>query len=391
MNTALIFGVTGQDGSYLAELLLSKGYLVYGVSRRTSTANDERIRHLYANPAFKVLSGDVTDLASVMDCVNQADARSRYIDYDDVDENYVCEIYNLAAQSHVRVSFDQPSLTTDVTYKGALNILEAIRLRFHSHIRFYQASSSEMFGSAYSLRWTEHGVRHYDLHHTPLNSGGLEADTAFQDEHTPMIPQSPYAIAKLAAHNLVRLYRRSYGIHASSGILFNHESERRGETFVTRKISKYVAQVANARRHGQLLSPLALGNLTARRDWGHAEDFVRGMWLMLQQDSPGDYVLATGETHSVYEFLVAAFGVIGITNIQSFTVEDPELFRPAEVPLLHGCADKAKKTLGWKPSIKFAELVKRMVLSDISLMYGSRLADEITKPSQVYLDMASDR
>lgn len=352
MKTALIFGITGQDGSYLAELLLSKGYRVIGVSRRSSTSTDERIRHLYGNPNFRVLPGDITDAF----CVHRL--------------NVQCEpdeIFNLAAQSHVAVSFGEPSHTTDVDYRGPLNILESMRI-LRGHLlewgitqKFYQASSSEMFGSSVSTRERE-------------SCHGCVVEETYQDESTPFLPNSPYAIAKLAAHHLVRVYRESYGLFACSGILFNHESPRRGAEFVTRKITKYLAEF---RRHtmktGQSggFAPLKLGNLTAERDWGFAGDYVEAMWLMLQDkttpDEMEDFVIATGETHTVDEFLTEAFKV---ANLQQNWTIDRTLFRPCEVPYLCGDSSKARQKLGWKPKVGFKELVKMMVEADISEMFG---------------------
>jgi GDPmannose 4,6-dehydratase len=343
MKTALIWGITGQDGSYLAELLLSKGYNVIGVARRVSVPTDVRIRHLLPNEHFKVVDGDVTDAMCVYRLI---------VDHDPD------ETYNLSAQSHVKISFDEACHTWDVTAKGALNILEAIRHSTRPQaIRFYQASSSEMFGASYSLRWTERGTHSYNATTDPLE--GVYTEVAFQDEATPFAPNSPYAIAKLAAHNAVRVYREAYGLHASSGILFNHESERRGENFVTRKISKYVANLPFP------LEKLRLGNLEACRDWGHAEDFVKAMWLMLQQEKPDDYVVATGETHTVQDFLKAAFEVVGIHDPTPHWQQDSTLYRPCEVNFLRGDASKARKVLGWEPKIDFSSLVKRMVLSDM--------------------------
>ena len=325
---ALIFGITGQDGSYLAELLLSKGYEVVGVTRRTSTPNTLNINHILQNVVL--VEGDVTDGFNVSKII---------------EEHKPDEIYNLAAQSHVGTSFKQPNLTWDITAGGVLNILEAIRYserRFE--MRFYQASSSEMFGKNFST------------------VNGRFKEIKFQDENTPFVPQSPYAIAKLAAHHLVRNYREGYGIHGSCGILFNHESERRGEKFVTRKITKWIGEfkswamdvgfMNDPPQHGNdlLLGPdnstfpkLRLGNLDAKRDWGHAEDYVNAMWLMLQKDDPDDYVIGTGETHSVREFLDAAFASVGIDDWSNLVVVDPEFYRPAEVDYLLGIPKKAEQ------------------------------------------------
>ena len=327
---AIIFGITGQDGSYIAELLLEKGYEVIGVTRRVSVPTLNRITHIL--PKIKIIEGDITDAFSVSNVIK---------------EEAPDEIYNLAAQSHVGTSFKQPSLTWDVTAGGVLNILEAIRYSGRKDdIKFYQASSSEMFGKNYNLR------------------EGLAEMIKYQDEKTPFMPQSPYAIAKLAAHHLVRNYRDSYGIFACSGILFNHESERRGEKFVTRKITKWIGEFVASGMDAQFPA-LRLGNLDAKRDWGHAEDYVRGMWEMVQHETPNDYVVATGETHSVREFLDIAFRHIGIDDWDEFVVIDPEFYRPAEVDYLLGIPAKAKRVLGWEPEISFQQLVERMVDSDV--------------------------
>lgn len=327
---AIIFGITGQDGSYLAELLLKKGYEVVGITRRVSVPTLDRITHIL--PKIKIIEGDITDAFSVSNVIKEEDPD---------------EIYNLAAQSHVGTSFKQPSLTWDVTAGGVLNILEAIRYSGKKdRIKFYQASSSEMFGKNYNIR------------------EGLASMIKYQDENTPFVPQSPYAIAKLAAHHLVRNYRESYGIFGCSGILFNHESERRGEKFVTRKITKWIGEFV-ASGMDKEFPALRLGNLDAKRDWGHAEDYVRGMWEMLQHETPDDYVVATGETHSVREFLDIAFSHIGIDDWDDLVVIDPEFYRPAEVDYLLGIPAKAKRVLEWAPRISFQQLVERMVDSDV--------------------------
>ena len=357
MKTAIIFGITGQDGSYLAELLLKQNYKVIGVTRRVSVDTLVRVKHIL--PKIKIVEGDITDGFNVSSIVNEYKPH---------------EIYNLAAQSHVGTSFNQPSLTWDVTAGGCLNILEAIRYSGRlDQIKFYQASSSEMFGKNYSVDDTQR----------------------YQDENTPFMPQSPYAIAKLAAHHLVENYRNSYNMFACSGILFNHESERRGEKFVTRKITKWIGDfiewestntryncktsrfiiaddyitVPNKRMYlEQMAYPsfpkLRLGNLDAYRDWGHAEDYVRAMWLMVQQEKPDDYVIATGETHSVRDFLVAAFNHIDIEDFMDYVVIDPEFYRPSEVDFLCGRPSKAQMQLEWEPEISFTSLVKRMVEHD---------------------------
>ena len=327
---AIIFGITGQDGSYLAELLIEKGYEVVGITRRVSVPTLNRINHIL--PKIKIVEGDITDAFSVSNVIKEEEPD---------------EIYNLAAQSHVGTSFKQPSLTWDVTAGGVLNILEAIRYSGRKDaIKFYQASSSEMFGKNYNLR------------------EGFAEMIKFQDEKTPFAPQSPYAIAKLAAHHLVRNYRDSYGIFACSGILFNHESERRGEKFVTRKITKWIGEFV-ASGMDKEFPTLRLGNLDAKRDWGHAEDYVRGMWQMVQHKIPDDYVVATGETYSVREFLDIAFKYVGIDDWENLVVIDPEFYRPAEVDYLLGIPTKVKRVLGWEPHISFEKLVERMVDSDV--------------------------
>lgn len=344
---AIIFGVTGQDGSHLVDLLLTKGYSVIGVARRCSVDNATRLKHISANDSFKLIQGDITDVHSVMGVLKE---------HNDVDE-----IYNLAAQSHVATSFTQPGLTWDITGKGCLNILQSI-VDSDISARFYQASSSEMFG------------KNYD------ESDGVK----YQDENTKFLPQSPYAIAKCAAHYMTRLFREAYDVHASSGILFNHEGPRRGETFVTRKITKWIGEfkrwamsvgfVNDPPQYGNALflgpdnstfPKLRLGNLDASRDWGYAGDYVEAMWSMLQQDNPDDYVVCTGETHTIREFLDAAFSHIGITDWNDYVVVDPEFYRPAEVDFLKGDATKANTVLNWKPQTSFSELVKLMLDSDI--------------------------
>ena len=315
MKTAIITGITGQDGSYLAEFLLGKGYTVVGCKRRTSLICTERINAVYDHPNFKLEYFDLNDVGNI---------------YRLLAEYEPDEFYNLAAQSHVRVSFDIPEHTVDGVAMGPLRILEAIRNTLPA-CKFYQASSSEMFGD------------------NPENP---------QDEETRLMPASPYACAKVFGHNLVRNYRESYGIHASSGILFNHESPRRGETFVTRKIT-----IAAARIKLGLQKKLYLGNLDAKRDWGHARDYVRAMWLMLQQETPDDYVIATGETHTVREFLEEVFSHAGL-SVEEHVEIDERLFRPHEVPLLLGDPTKAKEKLGWNTRIKFKELAQLMFDSD---------------------------
>ena len=319
----VIFGITGQDGSYLMDLLLEKGYSVIGIVRRSSVSNTHRIDHESDNKNLTLVEGDVTDAFSVSQLIQ------KYIPD---------EVYNLAAQSHVKTSFDQPMYTWKANAEGPMHILEAIR-QYCPSARFYQASTSEMFGKNYS---------------------GVGMDK-YQSEETEFMPQSPYGVAKLAAHHTVRIYREAYGIFACAGILFNHESERRGELFVTRKISKYIA------RFSQKLEkePLRLGNLDAHRDWGHAQDYVRGMWMMLQCDEPDDYVLATGSAYTVRDFLDEAFFCIGIKDWSKHVVIDPKFYRPAEVDYLRGNPSKARLQLNWSPRIRFNDLVYRMVEHDI--------------------------
>ena len=319
MKTAIISGVTGQDGSYLAELLLQKGYRVIGLKRRTSLLNTDRIDQLVDNPNLILEYFDLNDCGRIW---------SLFIKYDPD------EFYNLAAQSHVRVSFDLPEHTADTVGMGTLRLLTALK-ELKPTCKFYQASSSEMFG---------------DNPETP------------QTETTALMPASPYACAKVFAHNLVRNYRLSYDLHASSGILFNHESPRRGETFVTRKIT-----LAAARLKLGLQDTLYLGNLSAKRDWGHARDYVEAMWLMLQQETPDDYVIATGETHTVQEFLEVTFELAGL-SIDKHVQIDPRLYRPHEVPLLLGDATKARKQLGWTPRTDFTSLVQEMYDEDLKFI-----------------------
>ena len=316
MTTALITGITGQDGSYLAELLLSKGYDVHGIVRRTSSFSTGRIEHIFDR--LTLHHGDLSDGCAL----------SRLIR-----EIRPTEVYNLAAQSHVRVSFDQPSYTADVTALGTLRLLEAVCDNCPD-ARFYQASSSEMYGKVVE---------------TP------------QRETTPFYPRSPYGVAKVYGHWITVNYRESYNLHASCGILFNHESPRRGETFVTRKIARAAARIAAG-----LQQTVALGNLDARRDWGFAGDYVEAMWLMLQQERPDDYVIATGETHSVQEFAEAAFETVGL-HWRDHVAYDARYERPAEVDLLLGDATKARKRLGWKPRVGFRQLVEAMVEAEVKL------------------------
>ena len=323
MPKALITGITGQDGSYLAELLLARGYEVHGLKRRASSFNTDRVDHLYADPhhpspRFRLHYGDLADSSSLAWLLGDLKPD---------------EIYNLGAQSHVKVSFDIPEYTAEVVGVGAVRLLEAIR-RTGLACRFYQASSSEMFGSS----------------------------PAPQNEDTPFHPRSPYACAKVFAHQATVNYRESYGLHASCGILFNHESPRRGETFVTRKITRAVAQIALGAD-----DKLYLGNLEARRDWGFAGDYVDAMWRMLQQDAPADYVIGTGESHTVREFVEAAFAHAGLDWREHVRI-DPRYYRPAEVDDLRADPSKARRLLGWEPRVGFQALVHMMVDADIAAL-----------------------
>ncbi len=321
MPKALITGITGQDGSYLAELLSEKGYEIHGLKRRSSSFNTDRVDHLYEDMHN-------TGARLFLHYADLNDATSLEGPLADIQPD---EIYNLGAQSHVRVSFDVPVYTSDVTALGTVRLLEAIRRR-GLRCRFYQASSSEMFGS------------------TPPP----------HDEDSRFHPRSPYACAKVFAHQITVNYRESYGVHASCGILFNHESPRRGETFVTRKITRAVARIKRGiERH------LYLGNLDARRDWGFAGDYVRAMWPMLQQDSPGDYVIGTGESHSVREFVEEAFSYAGLDWKESVRI-DPRYFRPAEVDFLQADPSRARRILGWEPRVGFRDLVRMMVDADLA-------------------------
>lgn len=327
MKKALITGITGQDGSYLAELLLSKGYEVHGIIRRASTFNTGRIDHLYKDPHINGVRlflhyGDIADSTNLIKLLYRIQPD---------------EVYHLAAQSHVRVSFDIPEYTGDVTGLSTVRILEAIR-ETGVNSRFYQASSSEMFGQVAEIP---------------------------QNESTPFHPRSPYGAAKVYAYWATVNYRESYGLFACNGILFNHESPRRGETFVTRKITRALAQIKAG-----LQDTLYLGNLEAKRDWGYAKEYVEAMWLMLQQDSADDYVIATGETHSVEEFLSEAFSHVDL-DWRKYVKIDPKYLRPAEVDLLIGDASKAKEKLGWQPKVTFKELVRLMVEADLSLVNQS--------------------
>ncbi|MCI0352871.1 MAG: GDP-mannose 4,6-dehydratase [Acidobacteriales bacterium] len=311
---ALITGITGQDGSYLAELLLEKGYDVYGLVRRTSTVNFERIRHIQEQ--INIVTGDLSDLTSLMGALRESQPQ---------------EVYNLAAQSFVPTSWSQPVLTGEVTALGVTRLLDAIRA-VNPEIRFYQASSSEMFGKVQEVP---------------------------QRETTPFYPRSPYGVAKVYGHWITINYRESYNLHATSGILFNHESERRGLEFSTRKVTYNAAKI----RLG-LANELRLGNLESQRDWGYAPDYVQAMWLMLQQDTPDDYVIATGRTHTVQRLVEIAFDCVGL-DWRKHVVQDEKFMRPAEVDLLVGDPTKAKRALGWEPRVSFEQMVEIMVAADI--------------------------
>ena len=323
---ALLTGITGQDGSYLAELLLEKGYEVHGIIRRTSTFNTDRLDHVYIDPHNEEARlflhyGDLTDGTMMRRLLEQVEPQ---------------EVYNLGAQSHVRVSFDSPEYTTDTVAMGTLRLLEAIRdyqQRTNLEVRFYQAGSSEMFGKVQEIP---------------------------QKETTPFYPRSPYACAKVYAHWQTINYRESYDLFACNGILFNHESPRRGETFVTRKITRAVARIVAGQQ-----KKLYLGNLDAKRDWGYAKDYVKAMWLMLQQDQPDDYVIATNETHSIREFLDLAFNHVNL-DWHDYVEFDPRYLRPAEVELLIGDSTKARQQLGWEPTVTFNQLVQLMVEADLA-------------------------
>ncbi|NJN20854.1 MAG: GDP-mannose 4,6-dehydratase [Leptolyngbya sp. RL_3_1] len=325
VKRALLTGITGQDGSYLAELLLEKGYEVHGIIRRTSTFNTDRIDHMYVDPHSEEARlflhyGDLTDGTML----------GRILE--EVEPN---EVFNLGAQSHVRVSFDSPEYTVDSVGMGTLRLLEAVRdfqQRTGKQVRYYQAGSSEMFGKVQEIP---------------------------QSEATPFYPRSPYACAKVYAHWQTINYRESYDLFACNGILFNHESPRRGETFVTRKITRAIARILAKQQ-----KKLYMGNLDAKRDWGYAKDYVKAMWLMLQQEQPDDYVVATGETHAIREFLDIAFGHVNL-RWQDYVEFDPRYLRPTEVDILIGDPTKARKKLGWEPTVTFEELVKLMVEADL--------------------------
>lgn len=339
MKKALITGVTGQDGSYLAELLLKKGYEVHGIIRRASTFNTSRIEQIYEDPhiekaRLRLHYGDLSDANTFRRLIYEVQPD---------------EIYNIGAQSHVRVSFDIPEYTANVTGLGALRILEAVK-DYEEHtgkkVKFYQAASSEMFGSA----------------------------PPPQNETTPFHPRSPYGVAKVFAFDTTRNYREAYGIFAVNGILFNHESERRGETFLTRKVTRGIARILAG-----LDKKIYLGNLEARRDWGYAPEYVEAMWLMLQQQEPEDFVIGTGKSHSVKDFIEAAFRTVGIEDWKKYIEIDPRYYRPSEVDNLIADATKAKKKLGWQPKVDFATLVKKMMKYDLERYnlheQASRLTD----------------
>ena len=316
-KTALITGITGQDGSYLAEFLLEQGYNVYGLVRRTSTLNYERIKHI--QDRITLMPGDLSDLTSLIQALRESKPQ---------------EVYNLAAQSFVPTSWSQPVLTGDVTAIGVTRMLDAIRA-VNPEIRFYQASSSEMFGKVQEVP---------------------------QRETTPFYPRSPYGVAKVYGHWITVNYRESYNLHATSGILFNHESPRRGLEFVTHKVTWHAAKIKLG-----LANEMRIGNLDAQRDWGFAGDYVRAMWLMLQQDTPDDYVVATGETHSVQKLIEVAFGCVDL-DWRKYTVQDPKFMRPAEVDLLIGDPTKAKNALGWERQVSFEGLVEMMVKADLETL-----------------------
>ena len=317
-KTALITGINGMDGSHLADLLLTKGYKVYGMERRSSNVSDINIKHLEGR--IEILKGDMTDQNSLLRCVKESNPD---------------EVYNLAAQSFVGESWNTPEHTSEVTGLGVLRILEAIR-EYDPKIKFYQASSSEMFG-----RMVENPAK----------------------ETTPFYPRSPYGVSKLYGHWITKNYRESYDMFACSGILFNHESERRGIEFVTRKISDGVARIKLG-----LADNITLGNLDAKRDWGYAPDYVEAMWMMLQQETPKDYVIATGETHSIRDFLTEAFNHVSIEDWEPYIKQDPRFMRPAEVDVLRGDYSGAELNMGWKPKTNFSELVKKMVDNDLELL-----------------------
>lgn len=325
---ALITGVTGQDGSYLSEHLLSLNYTVIGLYRRSSTQNFSRLSSILNDKNFIMHEFDLTDPSGCSKIINHYRPD---------------EFYNLAAQSHVATSFDQPSTTIDINTLGVVNLLEAI-VNYSPSTKFYQASTSEMFGSNFET--TPDGKK-------------------YQNENTPFMPQSPYAVAKLASHHLLKIYRDAHKIFACSGILFNHESPRRGENFVTRKITRYIADIVNNKIDSKE-QKLRLGNLDATRDWGHAIDYIKGMRSILQHHTAQDFVLATGESHTVREFLQIAFNLVNL-DYEDYVIVDPQFYRPCEVPYLNGDASLANRLLNWYPSISFQDLVKDMVNNDINI------------------------
>ena len=375
----IIFGVTGQDGSYLADLLLDKEeYDVLGVKRRSSTNTEERIAHLKDNKNFHLVEGDIVDFNSVNEIIKEYNPH---------------HIYNLAAQSHVGTSFKQPTYTFQVNTLGVLNILESIR-NFDTDIRFYQASTSEMFGNntVQNTRIIHQDEQCCPVHGNPNNENMVSYSIPYQDENTKFEPASPYAVSKLAAHNLVGNYRTAYKIHGCCGILFNHESERRGEHFVTRKITKWIGEFVKQKDaayevgidtiridkekklivwendENKFIQPmLGLGNIASERDWGHAEDYVRAMYLMVNNDFAADYVISSGETRSVEQFLEDAFKVVNIQSKdwESYIYRDKRFYRPSDVTYLLGNPAKALQKLKWRPEIPFEELVERMVNNDI--------------------------
>lgn len=345
MKTAIVTGITGQDGSYLAEFLLAKGYHVIGCQRRSSTNTQNRIQHLLNHTNFKIEEFDLTDPSGCSQLINHYKPQ---------------ELYNLAAQSHVGTSFKQPTTTFEIDTIGVVNLLEAIKT-LSPATKFYQASTSEMFGCNFTT-----------------NNNGLK----YQDENTELMPQSPYGVAKTASHRMVQIYRAAYNLFSCSGILFNHESPRRGENFVTRKITKWIGEfvrwqnnqgidndIAFSQDHIHInkntFPKLRLGNLEAFRDWGYAGDYVEAMWLMLQQDVADDYVICTGETHTIREFLDASFEHVGILDWSNYVVQDPEFYRPAEVDYLMGSNAKAKEILKWEPKTSFQELAVKMLEHDL--------------------------
>lgn len=327
-KVAVITGVTGQDGSYLAELLLDKSYTVVGLYRRSSTNSFERIVNLLNNPNLILEEFDLTDPSGVSRIINKYKPH---------------EFYNLAAQSHVGTSFKQPTTTFEIDTIGVINILEGIS-RFSPQTKFYQASTSEMYGSNFN---------------TKEENGQI---VRYQNESTPFLPNSPYGVAKLASHRMVQIYRESYNMYCCSGILFNHEGPRRGENFVTRKITKYIGQLVNKKISND--TPLLLGNLSASRDWGHAKDYVEAMYLILQHDKADDFVISTGEAHTVQDFLEEAFNLVTL-DYKRYVKIDPELYRPCEVNYLKGDSSKAQRVLNWRAKISFKDLVKDMVVADI--------------------------